>query len=67
MYTSILEFLPQCPCDLLRTGVLQLDHLQQVGDAGEIVFFVRFGGEGLDIDGDGREWFLLFMVTIATY
>lgn len=59
MGAAVLEFLANGAGGFGGTGRLQLDDLDQVRDAAEVIFFDGFAGEPLDGDGDGRVGFLL--------
>lgn len=67
MSITVLQFLSQCSSYLLRTGGLKLDDFQKLGDPREVIFFVGFGGQLLDMYGDGGEWLLLFTILITGY
>lgn len=67
MSIAIFQLLSQCSSDFLSTGGLEFDHLKEVGNPGEVILFIGFGGQLLDVDGDGGEWLLLFVILITGY
>lgn len=59
--TSNIQLLSKSTCRLGRSAGLEPDDFHQVDDPAEIVIFVLFACETLDLDGDGRVWFLRWM------
>ncbi len=56
---AVLELLANGAGGFRGAGALQLDDIDEVGDAAKVVFFVGLRGEVLDGHGDGRVWLLL--------
>lgn len=56
---AVLELLADGPGGLARARGLELDDLDKVGNAAEIVDIVALGGEVLNVDGHRRVWLLL--------
>lgn len=63
MQVSIFEFLANGTSCLSRTGSLEVDGFDKLGNAAEIVFGVCFARQSLDIDRDGRVRFLFWPVS----
>lgn len=59
MDAAVLEFLADGACGFCRTGRLEFDDFNELGDAAEVVLFVGFAGEVFDRDGDRRVRLLL--------
>lgn len=59
VYAAILELLPDGAGSLRGTGGLQLNHLDQLGDAAQVVFLIGLTRQPLDVDSDGGVGLLL--------
>lgn len=59
MNAAVLELLPDGTGRLRGAGRLQLDDLNEVGNAAQVIFLIGFTGQPLDSDGNGRIGFLL--------
>lgn len=55
---SVLELFADGTRSLARARGLDRDDLDKLGDAAEVLLLVGLGGEVLDGDGHGGEWFL---------
>ena len=51
---AILEFLAQSAGGFRRTGRLELDDLDKIDQAAQVVLLIRLGREDLDLGGDSR-------------
>ena len=60
VHATVLEFLADGARCLCGTGRLQLDDLDQVGDAAQVILLVGLACKALDGHSDRRIWFLLF-------
>lgn len=59
MGVAILELLADGTGSFGGAGGLQLDDLDELGDAAEVILLVLLRREVLDGDGDRRVWLLL--------
>lgn len=55
---AVLELLADGARGLTGARALDGDGLDELGDAAKVLLLVGLGGEGLDRDGYGGEWFL---------
>ena len=55
----VLELLPNCTGCFRRARRLQLNDLDKLNDAAQVVLFIALRGEVFDCDGNGRVWLLL--------
>lgn len=67
MNVAVLELLANGAGSFGGTGSLQLDDLDEVGDAAQVIFLVRLTGERLDVYGDSRVRLLLQRVSALTH
>lgn len=63
MQVSIFEFLANGTGSLSRTGSLEVDGFDKLGDTAEIVFGKGFTRQSFDVDRDGRVGFLFWPVS----
>ena len=64
MHVAILQLFANCPGCFGWTGGLEANDFDQIWDAAEVIFIVAFGGEALDVDGDGGVGLFLFRISI---
>ena len=66
MQVSIFELLPDGSGSLNRAGVLEIDNLDEVGDAAEVILWDGLACQPLDCNGDGRIGFLLWACLVLS-
>lgn len=64
MYIAVLQLFADSSGCFSWTGGLKADNFDQIWDTAEVFFVVAFGGEALDVDGDGGVGFFLFRISV---